>query len=85
MDYSSNPANKKKIYPSIESQKTGEWKNNAISGHAVDLIGFDVDKDSGKDYWIIRNSWGYLANDDGYFYMYIGITGIEDDCYEILM
>jgi len=31
---------------------------NATVNHAVVLVGFGTDQESGKDYWLIRNSWG---------------------------
>ena len=32
-----------------------------IHNHAVAIVGWGTDQASGKDYWIIRNSWGMLA------------------------
>jgi len=27
-------------------------------GHALVVTGWDKDKDSGEEYWIVRNTWG---------------------------
>jgi cathepsin F len=35
--------------------------------HGVVLVGYGHDEDSGKDYWIARNSWGTYWGEKGYF------------------
>ena len=40
--------------------------------HAVTTVGWGVDKDTGKEYIIIRNSWGPTWGEEGY--IRVGIT-----------
>ncbi|KAF4663257.1 hypothetical protein FOL47_005831 [Perkinsus chesapeaki] len=44
--------------------------------HAVNLVGYGTDPDSGLDYWLLRNSWSTNWGDDGYFKIVRG----ERDC-----
>lgn len=61
------------VYESFESKevkKTGimplpEISERMVGGHAVCAVGYD-DK---KQYFIIRNSWGSVWGDHGYFFM----------------
>lgn len=47
--------------------------------HVVSIVGWDVDEESDKQYWIIRNSWGEYWGNMGYFFVELGsnILGIE--------
>merc|ERR1719182_939675 len=49
--------------------------------HAVLAVGFDHDDKSGKDYWIVKNSWGTsFGVEGGYFMMERGVNmcGVSD-------
>ena len=39
-----------------------EWQID----HAVQMVGYGHDKELGKDYWIVRNSWSTLWGEQGY-------------------
>lgn len=82
MEYSRDIKNATKPYPINRIDN-----DPIIGGHAVVIVGWDIDE-KGKEYWIIRNSWGDQYNGpimQGYFYMYIGETNLELGCYEINM
>lgn len=47
---------------------TDKFGNSSEWGidHAVQMVGYGVDKDLGVDYWLVRNSWSTLWGEDGY-------------------
>lgn len=46
--------------------KLGECSKSYLN-HAVLMVGFGVDADSGQEYWRIKNSWAEEWGEDGYF------------------
>ena len=44
--------------------------------HAINLVGYGHDEQTGLDYWTIRNSWSTYWGEEGYFKVVQG----ERDC-----
>lgn len=54
--------------------------------HAIVIIGWGRDPDSGKDYWIIRNSWDTWWGMSGYGWIERGVDmcNIESNVYYVV-
>ena len=50
--------------------------------HEVSIVGYGVDQESRKEYWVVRNTFGTSWGDMGFFYIEIGKNnlGIETEC-----
>ena len=44
--------------------------------HAVNLVGYDTDEQTGKEFWILRNSWSDNWGEKGFFKVEMG----DRDC-----
>lgn len=72
-----------KVYPDFYTfdPKTTiyEWNGEGpqVGGHAIEIVGWGIDKPTSKSYWIIKNSWGPEWGDEGYFRMVRGTNNCQ--------
>lgn len=66
--------------------------NNECEGketnHAVLIVGYGTDEDTGMDYWLIKNSWGTSWGDNGYIKLKrntggMGLCGIASYVHQV--
>jgi len=64
---------------------TGVFETDIVgeTNHAISVVGWGVEKDTGKPYWHMRNSWGEFFGDEGFIKIYRGnnTMNIEAECY----
>ena len=70
------------VTPEFEAYKGGifEDKTGCVTlDHSISIAGYGTDPETGKDYWIGRNSWGRYWGEDGWFRLARGSNnlGIE--------
>jgi cathepsin B len=70
------------VYDDFLSYNGGIYKKgpNAtfLGGHAVKIIGWGHEEETGTDYWIVANSWGNKWGLEGLFKIAFGECGIEN-------
>jgi len=74
------------VFEDFLSYKSGvyQWTTGEfLGGHAVKMVGWGVDAESNKPYWIIANSWSETWGEKGYFRILRGTDecGIEAGAY----
>jgi len=57
------------VYSSTVCSSTASSVN-----HAVLIIGYGTDSNSGMDYWLAKNSWGRIWGEEGYFMIQRGVN-----------
>jgi cathepsin B len=52
-----------------------------LGGHAIKIIGYGTDSDSGLKYWLVANSWNTIWGEKGFFRIVKGSNecGIEEN------
>jgi cathepsin X len=48
--------------------------------HVISVVGWGLDKDTNKNYWRIRNSWGEAWGEMGYLRIQFGLLSVQSQC-----
>lgn len=68
------------VYSDFMNYKTGVYVHRGgqkEGGHAIKILGWGHDQETGLDYWLCANSWGTKWGEDGYFKIAHGQCGID--------
>lgn len=73
------------VYSDFEDYTGGVYEHTtdeSVGGHAVRIVGWGTDAETGKDYWKVANSWNPYWGENGYFRIIRGTNegGIEQQC-----
>lgn len=73
------------VYADFEDYEGGVYQhttNQSVGGHAVRIVGWGTDEESGLDYWKVANSWNPYWGENGYFRIIRGTNegGMESQC-----
>lgn len=82
------------VYPDFMHYSGGVYQHSKLldkfnpfelTNHAVLLVGYGTDDETGEDYWIVKNSWGTRWGEDGFFRIRRGVDecGIESIAVEV--
>ena len=61
------------VYDDFMNYKSGIYdreSNNFLGGHLVKIIGWNLDQEESRYYWIVSNSWGTKWGMNGFFNIY---------------
>ncbi|GFQ06638.1 cysteine proteinase rd21a [Phtheirospermum japonicum] len=72
------PQNEKKLLQAVATQPVSVGPCSTSLDHAVLIVGYDS-KD-GKEYWIVKNSWGKYWGINGYMHMQKNTGSVEGVC-----
>lgn len=56
-----------------------QTSNNFVGGHAIKVVGWGHDEETGLDYWLAANSWGTGWGINGFFKIAKGECGFDDN------
>lgn len=72
------------VFNEFYNYESGVYKQQSayfVGCHAVKIVGWGTDKETGEKYWTVANSWGDDWGEGGFFRIARGTNecGIEDE------